>query len=185
MPLKLYRIGTMINHPDDTAGCYREDKEIYRFFKKKKGNEENVLKRELNFWAGKGYTLKNINDTDYIRSPIALLFSTRFVNLLGNQLEQDMQFFPCNLICENNKIEWYATRITRRISVIDEEASIYAELTDGTKIIDLPRYKKDVNTPFFIAEDTIWPTYYVVSELFKELCEKNNILIKFDKPEIF
>ena len=28
MSLKLYRINTMINHPDNMAGFYKEDKEI-------------------------------------------------------------------------------------------------------------------------------------------------------------
>ena len=46
----------MINHPDNMAGFYKEDKEIYEFFKLNKGNEEKILKRELNFVAGQGYT---------------------------------------------------------------------------------------------------------------------------------
>lgn len=185
MSLKLYRINTMINHPDSMAGFYKDDKDVYDFFKLNKGDEEKILRRDLSFVAGKGYTLKNINDTDYISCPTALLFSERFVNVLGNQLEQDMQFVPCNLICENNNIKWYAARIKKRVSVIDEEASIYRKLTDGQKIIKFARYRKDITIPFFIAEDLKYTSYYVVSELFKELCENNNILIKFEKPEIF
>ena len=83
MSLKLYRINTMINHPDNMAGFYKEDKEIYEFFKLNKGNEEKILKRELNFVAGQGYTLNNINDTDFISCPTALLFSEKFIKTLG------------------------------------------------------------------------------------------------------
>ena len=129
--------------------------------------------------------MKNINNTDCMESSIALLFSDRFVNTLGKKLEQDMQFLPCTLICENQEFKWYAARINRRLSIIDEEASIYEELMDGEKTIDLPRFRKDITTPFFIAKDIVWDTYYVVSELFKELCENNNMLIEFDTPEIF
>lgn len=175
----------MINHPDNMAGFYKEDKEIYEFFKLNKGNEEKILKRELNFVAGQGYTLNNINDTDFISCPTALLFSEKFIKTLGCQLEQDMQFIPCKLICENRSIKWYAARIKRRVSVIDEKASVYRKLMDGQKVIKFARYRKDVNVSFFIAEDTIYTSYYVVTELFKELCEKNNIYIKFEKPEIF
>ena len=185
MSLKLYRINTMINHPDSMAGFYKDDKDTYEFFKLNKGDEEKILKRELSFVAGKGYTLKNINDTDLISCPTVLLFSEKFVRVLGSQLEQDMQFIPCKLICENSSFKWYAARIKRRISVIDEEASIYRKLTDGQKVIKFARYRKDVNVPFFIAEDTNYSSYYVVTELFKELCENNNIYIKFEKPEIF
>lgn len=185
MSLKLYRINTMINHPDNMAGFYKEDKDIYEFFKLNKGNEEKILKRELNFVAGQGYTLNNIDDTDFISCPTALLFSEKFIKTLGCQLEQDMQFIPCKLICENRSFKWYAARIKRRVSVIDEKASVYRKLMDGQKVIKFARYRKDVNVSFFIAEDTIYTSYYVVTELFKELCEKNNIYIKFEKPEIF
>ena len=85
------------------------------------------------FVAGKGYTLKNINQTDFINCPTALLFSEKFVKTLGNQLKEELQFIPCNLICEESSLKWYATRIKRRISVIDENASIYRSLTDGQK----------------------------------------------------
>ena len=132
-----------------------------------------------------GYTLNNINDTDFISCPTALLFSEKFIKTLGCQLEQDMQFIPCKLICENRSFKWYAARIKRRVSVIDEKASVYRKLMDGQKVIKFARYRKDVNVSFFIAEDTIYTSYYVVTELFKELCEKNNIYIKFEKPEIF
>lgn len=185
MSLKLYRIDTMINHPDSMAGFYKDDKDIYDFFKLNKGDEEKILKRDLRFVAGKGYTLNNINNTDFIRCPTALLFSEKFVRVLGGQLEQDLQFIPCKLICESKSIEWYAARIKRRISVIDEDASIYRKLIDGQKIIKFARYRKDVNIPFFIAEDINYTSYYVVTELFKELCVSNNIHIKFEKPEIF
>lgn len=185
MSLKLYRITTKINHPDNMAGFYKNDKDVYDFFKLNKGDEKMIRKRDLSFVAGKGYTVKNINDTDFINCPTALLFSEKFVNLLGNELEQELQFIPCNLLCENTAFKWYAARIIRKVSVIDKEASIYRKLVDGQKIIKFVRYKKDINIPFFIAEDTEYSSYYVVTDLFKELCENNNILINFENPEIF
>ncbi len=185
MSLELYRINTMINHPDNMAGFYKDDEDIYKFFKLNRGDEEKILKRELKFVAGKGYTLKNVSYTDFISCPTALLFSEKFVRVLGSQLEQDMQFIPCNLICENSSFKWYAARIKRRISIIDEEISVYRKLTDGQKVIKFARYRNDVNISFFIAQDINYTSYYAVTELFKELCEKNNIYIKFEETEIF
>ena len=52
-------------------------------------------------------------------------------------------------------------------------------------MIKFARYRKDIDIPFFIAEDSKYSSYYVVTELFKELCHNNNILIDFEKPEIF
>jgi hypothetical protein len=68
---------------------------------------------------------------------------------------------------------------------LKEELSIYRKLVDGQKVMKFPRYRKDIETPFYIAEDTNDTSYYVVTELFKELCESNRMNIKFDKPEIF
>lgn len=185
MAIKLYRIGTTINHPDDMAGFAKDDKDIYAFFKLNKGEEERIRKRDLRFIAGKGYNLSNINETDFIKSSTALLFSKRFYEKLGAKLEQEMLFIPCKLMCENTVIDWYAVRIKNRAQIIDEEASIYRTLSDGQKIIKFARYKKDVSTPFYIAEDTIYPVYYVVSESFKDLCDANDIHIRFYEPEIF
>lgn len=185
MSLNLYRINSFINHPDNMAGFYKDEKEIYDYFKLNSGEEASIKKRDLTFVAGKGYTLSNIGDTDFISCPIALLFSEKFVAALESYLKDDLQFIPCKLLCENNSIRWYAARIKRRIPVIDEELSVYRKLVDGKKVIKFPRYRKDVETPFYIAEDIKYTSYYVVTELFKELCESNNINIKFDKPEIF
>ena len=96
-----------------------------------------------------------------------------------------MEFIPCNLICENTVIKWYAVHIKRNESVIDEEASVYRTLVDGKKMIKFARYRKDIDIPFFIAEDSKYSSYYVATELFKELFDNNNILINFEKPEIF
>ena len=139
----------------------------------------------MDFFAGDGYTLDNIKKTDYIDCPSALLFSKRFVQKVGNILEKELQFFPCNLVCQNNNFEWYAAKIIRSIPIVDKEASIYRTLTDGTRMLKLAKYRKDMKESFFIAKDIEYVTDILVSELFKELCEKNDIHIKFEKPEIF
>lgn len=185
MSLKLYRIDTTLNHPYNGARIEKYNKDIGNLFCSDEGDEEKILKFGLTFVAQKGYTLKNISNTDCMISAIGLLFSGRFINILGKKLEEDIQFYPCILKCENIDFKWYAIRIKRRIPIIDETTSIYRELSDGIKFLDVPRFKKDISTPFFIAKDTVWKSCYVVSELFKELCEKNNMLIEFDTPEIF
>ena len=185
MPLKLYRINTMIEHSDNMAGFYKKADDIYNYFKLNKGNEEEIRRRKLDFIAGEGYNLNNINKTDFVICPIALLFSKRFVDKVGDILKADMHFVPCNLVFESTNFEWYACKIKKKLSVIDKDNSIYRTLTDGKKTIKFARYRKDIEEPFFIAEDSDYSTYIVASDLFKELCEKNDIHIKFEKPEIF
>ncbi len=184
MSLKLYRINTTLNHPDNMAGIKKNDDEIYSFFRLDDGDEEKIKRIKLDFFSGTGYTLDNIEKTDYINCPSALLFSKRFVERVGNPLKEEMQFFPCNLICQDIRFEWYAAKIIRRIPIIDREASTYRTLTDGEKILDFVKYRKDIEEHFFIAKDKESITYFVVSELFKDLCEENGLLINFDEPEL-
>ena len=64
MSLKLYQINTTLNHPDCMAGLKKMmDDEIFSFFILDIGNEEKIKRRRLEFVAGTGYTLENIEKT--------------------------------------------------------------------------------------------------------------------------
>lgn len=179
MSLKLYQINTTLNHPDCMAGFKKNDHEIFSFFIMDKGNEEKIKRRRLDFVAGTGYTLENIENTDYIFCPSALLFSKRFVERVGNLLREEMKFFPCKLICQDVSLDWYAAKIMRSIPIIDKEASTYRTLSDGEKMLKFVKFRKDIEEQFFIAKDKESVTYFVVSELFMDLCKKNSLLINF------
>ena len=118
MSLKLYKINTTLNHPDCMAGFKKNDDEIFSFFRLDIGNEEKIKRRRLEFVAGTGYTLENIEKTDYIFCPSALLFSKRFVEKIGNLLREEMKFFSCRLVCQDVSLEWYAAKIILRIPII-------------------------------------------------------------------
>lgn len=106
MSLKLYQINTTLNHPDCMAGLKKMmDDEIFSFFILDIGNEEKIKRRRLEFVAGTGYTLENIEKTDYIFCPSALLFSKRFVEKIGNLLREEMKFFSCRLVCQDVSLE--------------------------------------------------------------------------------
>lgn len=179
MSLKLYKITTTISHPDFMAGFKKDADEIFSFFRLDIGDEEKIKRRRLEFVAGGGYKLENIAKTDYIDCPSALLFSKRFVEKAGDVLRNELQFFPCKLICQDIDFDWYATKITRSISMIDKEASIYRTLSDGEKMLKFVKYRKDIEEQFFIAKDKESVTDWAVSELFMDLCKKNGLLIKF------
>ena len=179
MSLKLFQINTTLNHPDNMAGFMKNGHEIFNYFRLDKGEEESIKRRRLDFVAGTGYTLKNIKKTDYIESPCALLFSKQFVEKVGNELKEELQFLPCNLICENVNLEWYAAKILKKIPIIDKENSTYRTLTDGEKILKFAKFRKDIEEIFFVAKDNESITDFAVSEMFMELCKKNNLLIRF------
>ena len=155
------------------------DDEIFAFFRLDIGNEEKIKRRRLEFVAGTGYTLENIEKTDYIFCPSALLFSKRFVEKIGNLLREEMKFFSCRLVCQDVSLEWYAAKIILSIPIIDKEASTYRTLSDGERMLKFIKFRRDIEEEFFIAKDKESITDFVVSELFVDICKKNGLLIDF------
>lgn len=179
MSLKLYQINTTLNHPDCMAGFKKNDDEIFSFFRLDIGNEEKIKRRRLEFVADTGYTLENIEKTDYIFCPSALLFSKRFVEKIGNLLREEMKFLSCRLVCQDVSLEWYAAKIILSIPIIDKEASTYRTLSDGERVLKFIKFRRDIEEEFFIAKDKESTTDFVVSELFVDICKKNGLLIDF------
>ena len=177
MSLKLYKITTtIIEHPDYGARLKKNTDEIYSFFSFNRGNKEQI--KGLDFVAGEGYTLENIKKTDFINCTPQLLFSNRFVEKVGNLLSEEMQFFPCNLICKDVKLDWFAARIIRQLPIIDKEETTYWEV-DGKRMVRLVKYRNDIEEQFYIARDEEHIPYWVVSELFMDLCKKNGLQLLF------
>ena len=182
MSLKIYQIDTTINNPDNMAGYQKNDGEdIYSFFRLDMGDEDIIKKKKMIFIAGNGYTKQNIGKTDYIFCPCALLFSERFVKKVEAVLINELQFIPCKIMCQGDTYEWYAARIIRRLPLIDKEASTYITLSEGEKIYDIIKYRTNIEDNFFIAKDVDSITDFAVSELFRELCVKNELNINFKK----
>lgn len=180
MPLKLYAISTVILHPYAVVGFHKPASDIENFFDLNIGNEEKIKRRNLEFIADEGYTLENIRDTDYLFCIPGLMFSKRFIEVFKNVLKDDVKIFPCKLNCQGEiLLDWFIVQVLRRIPIIDKEKSIYQTLTDGSEILDFAKYKEDISEPFYIARDTESVADFVVSELFKDLCEKNNLKIGF------
>ena len=142
------------------------------------GNEEKIRKMKMEFIAGKGYTLKNIKKTDYIFTFSAVLFSEKFVNNIGETLKEEMQFFPCKVICNDTTLDWYAAKITHQFPIIDEEMSEYYN-SDGEKVLDFAKFRTNIEDKFYIARDYKEITEFVVSDLFKNLCEENELKLDF------
>jgi len=184
MPLKLYHIDSTIFHPDNMAiikGDYSFHKELFRFFKMNQGEEESIKKINMEFISGKGYTLKNIVKTDYIFTFSAPLFSKKFVHCVGKILKDEMKFFPCKVICKGVALDWYAAQVIHLFPIVDKELSNY-DLSSGDVASEVIKYRKDIEEKFYVARDSEIISEFVVTNLFKELCEENNLLIKIKDP---
>ena len=178
--MQLYRVASTLFHPY----CYAiikdsaYDDEISKFFGMNLGNKEEIEEISMEFVANKGYTLDNIAKTDYIFSFSALLFSKKFVDTIGDFLKNEMQFFPCKVICQGIALDWYAAQIIRLLPVVDKKASIYRKIC-RERCLDLAKYRTDIIDPFYIARDDSEISRFVVSDEFRKLCNNNGIMIDF------
>lgn len=184
MRLKLYRIDSAIVHPDNYVTYKKDPKELRKFFGLGKGDAEKILRMKIFFDAGEAYNASNIILTDYINSPVAPLFSKRAVEILKDRVCDEALFVPVTIRCSGECYEWYACRIDKRVKLINEETSVFSELTDGTKIISLARYRTDIEEGFYMAKDIDYNDVPIMSESFKSICDENNLNISFLDPEI-
>lgn len=184
MELKLYRIDSAIVHPDNYVKYKKDPKELRKFFGLGKGDAEKILRMKIFFDAGEAYDASNIILTDYINSPVAPLFSKRAVEIIKDRVCDEALFVPVMIRCSGECYEWYACRIDKRVKLINEETSVFRELTDGTKIISLARYRTDIEEDFYMAKDIDYNDVLIMSQSFKRICDENNLNIRFLNPEI-
>jgi len=159
----------------------RNADEIFAFFKMNTGDEQRIHRRKLNFVAQSGYTLANVVKTDFLACTSALLFSKRFFNRVGKHFKEEMQFFPCQVSCQGVNLEWYAVKILRLISIINIDKEGDCEYINDDIIFDPIKYRGDIAERFYIARDCNEVTEFVVTELFVDVCNANNILIDYEE----
>jgi hypothetical protein len=181
--LRLYHIDATLFHPDNMAIIKDQSshKELFLFFKMNKGEEESIKKINMEFIAGKGYTLKNIVKTDYIFTFSALLFSKKFVDCARETLKDEMKFFPCKVICKGVSLDWYAAQVVYLFPIVDKKLSTY-DLSRGDVASEVIKYRKDIEEKFYTARDSEIIYEFVVTDLFKKLCEENGLLIDIREP---
>ena len=126
------------------------------------GNEEKIKRRRLEFVAGTGYTLESIEKTDYIFVHLHCCFLSDLLKKLEILLREEMKFFSCRLVCQDVSLEWYAAKIILRIPIIDKEASTYRTLSDGERVLNFIKFRRDIEEEFFIAKDKESITDFVV-----------------------
>ena len=81
-----------------------------------------------------------------------MLFSKRFVEKIGNSIERRNEVFSCRLVCQDVSLEWYAAKIILRIPIIDKEASTYRTLSDGERVLNFIKFRRDIEEEFLLRK---------------------------------
>lgn len=151
-----------------------------RYYKYFVENENVITSKFVNpiLIAEKGYTKKLMNTLDFLNCILPIpVFSQRFVDEKREELENELVFYPCTVLRESEKINFFIARILKFRDIFDIQHSGKRQLIDGTFIPDIPYYYKEPNDDFYIVRDLTYKNRYVVSDKFKEMC--NDMKIDF------
>ncbi|MCS3411525.1 RHS domain-containing protein, partial [Serratia marcescens] len=115
---------------------------------------------------------------DYFPASLGIpIFSKRAKAVFERKVSSEMLFYECAV--ENVTETMFLCKVNNYFSIIDEEASTFRELEDGSKLIDVPAYKCD--REFFIARDSIYCERIIVSQQFVDLCNEEQLNIGFER----
>ena len=108
------------------------------------------------------------------------VFSARFKEVIQPHLNGEMDFVPCKVLVKNDSYQFYAVRINTIMPIIDYEKSGHRELARGGTIIDPPIIiKEDIDPNLLIVRDAKYKSNFAVSNILKELIEKENLKVGF------
>lgn len=166
---KLRQIGNGYNQM-----CYfKSINDSRRYFKYFIENKEINFSKHLypTLIAQTGYSENFIKQLDFINCVLPIpIFSQRFVETIGNKIEDELQFYPCSILVRNKKIDFYIGKIIKYKEIIDLKHSGRRQLTDGTFIPDIPYFYKRQKEDYYIIRDSTYKSHYIVSDFFKQLC---------------
>ena len=152
-----------------------------------KGDGKFLKYTKIKFKTQTAYNKNNITKEDYLESinfriPI---FSQRFVDCLKNEMQEELDFIECNILCDGNIYNYYIGKILKTRKLVEKQTFDEIILNDGTKSKRLQStfYNMDIDeNDFLIARDGSIEYIYLVNENFKKLVKKNKLKIIFGKP---
>lgn len=150
-----YDLRTSLNKKEtlvELSGSYQN---MQNYFILNIDNDKFIQNAPLRGIAQDGFTPKLLLNADYlddVRMGNIPIFSKKFVEALGDKLQEYIEFYPCLIYLHDVEYPFYLARIKNRLSVIDEQKSGYRILTDGSKIIDEPIIiREEVNEGLLIV----------------------------------
>lgn len=133
--------------------------------------------------AQKGFTHNLLSKTDYLintRFGGIPIFSERFMEKTSQYLSDKIDFYSCKILLNKEYYNFYIGRIRHILPIIDYEKSGYRQLANGDKILSEPTIiKEDVDERLLIVRDSTYKSIFVVSDLFKQIVEKEKLQIGF------
>lgn len=146
-------------------------------------NKKDVDNMKFSGIAQKGFTYKLLSQTDYLvnaRFGGIPIFSERFMKKTSQYLSDKIDFHLCKILLNEKSCNFYLGKIKHILPIIDYEKSGYRQLANGHKILSEPTIiKEDIDEKLLIIRDSTYKSIFVVSDLFKQIIEKEKLKIGF------
>ena len=132
-----------------------------------------------------GYSHAQLKNLDFFNCVISIpVFSERVKERMEDVLCDELDFVHGEIISTKGNVGIYIGLIKNVLYVFDEENSGKRFLSNGDVVPDSPYCYILPQSDFYIARDSKYPSKYVVSERFKELCNSNGFKLRFSNLPI-
>jgi hypothetical protein len=156
---------------------------ITNYFLSNHNDEKFGKNLSLTAIAQEGFTNKMLSELDYLEDIIMgniPVFSEKFKNIMSKYLTDKVDFYPCEIFFKSAYYKFYVVKINCIIPIIDYEKSGCRKLTDGSVILSEPTIiKEEIDKELLIVRDAEYTSIVVVSDLFKQIIEKEKLKIGF------
>lgn len=154
-------------------------KVVVRFIVRDKGEEDFHDAGKVRFIANEAYySSKSLQETDFLYAAHNLLvFSGAAYQALHEIVREDLVFYPCEVIFNEEVFDFYIGKIVTQKPIVNTEKSTYRSLTDGSKTLLGTVYRDDLEEDFYLAKDVGRNYRYAATQKFVDLVKATGLKI--------
>jgi hypothetical protein len=178
--MPFYHLQTTINHELAVINITNNKNDVFNFFIGDSIDGFFLQTVTLEADAQAGYTVSNINSTDYLTAVINVpIFSRRFVETVGHIMSEDLEWYDLTVHCGGKNFLFYIGKVKKYLdNLIDKNRSSFIPLA-GKQFLKKAVYNEDLNSAFFCARDKEFRSRMVYSEKFLTIIRSKELRIDF------
>lgn len=178
--MKLFKLRAMANGGGDIINLRDSRGRLSGYFIFNDGDGKFLQHMKLRAEAQENLRAEEILHADFLQCNINIpVFSKKAVEVFVREIPDALEFHSIEIQAGGSGYEYYLTKILTCTNVIDSERSTFLEMNGVDGIIDVPTYRSKFDSIFYIARDSSYPPYIVVSDKFVDLCIENCLNVDF------
>ncbi len=127
-----------------------------------------------------GYSFEELSSESFLQVDSELfVVSVNAFEVLSSYLQNDVIFYPCEVLIDNSVFNFYVGKIVTKRRIIDKEKSTFWIFEDGVSFLHNAIFFNEIKEDFYLARDIEFNFRYAASSKFINLIEKYNLNISF------